>query len=324
MKGKALFLLLILFLTIPLFAEEKKISIAVMDFRANNTDQGLGSACADMLAERLFSSKLFVLMEKSQMDRIARQNGFYEFDSTDPAQIRRLGKILKVEKLLSGSITYLDAYIINVKVFNAFTGEIDFTAEKRIGSVEKIDDIIADISLEVERHYLGYYNISGNFDISAEFIYNMPVGVMGDVVSRGLGGQAVITVNSPLDFSADIQAVCGYYDFTPACDGVKSYRVAPLFICCAYKFSLARNINFIPAAGPGYLFTYLSADTDGTGLYDYSSKFHYNPSLMARGEFDIFLADRWYITAAPQYTVFFVPGDTGQYLSLALGVRMLF
>lgn len=324
MIKKLFLLLLVLNFTFPLFAQENKITIAITDFRANNTDPALGSACADMLAERLFSSKLFVLMEKSQMDRIARQNGFYEFDSTVPAQIRKLGRILNVEKLLSGSITYLDAYIINVKVFNALTGETDFSVEKRTGSVDRIDDIIADISIEIERHYLGYYDLSGEFDISAEFIYSMPLGVMGDAVGSGGGGQVVFTVNTPLGFPADIQVISGFYNFTPACSGIKSYNIVPLHIGCAYKFSIARNIKLIPAAGPGYIFTFLSADTDGTDLYDYRRRFHYNPSLMARAELDIFLADRWYVTMAPQYTVFFVPGDTGQFASLALGVRMLF
>lgn len=317
-------LFLVVFFNVLAVAQDKKISIAIVDFRANNTDESLGGACADMLAEKLFSSKLFILMEKSQMDKIARQNGYYEFNSTDPEQIKKLGKVLKVEKLIAGSITYLDTYIINVKVFDALTGEIDFTVEERVGSAGKIDDAMAGMALAVERHYLGYYNLSGDFDINAEFLYMVPFGTLGDAVESGLGAQLFVTFNTPFDMPADLQLMTGYYTFNPACDEIDSYNVVPLFFNCAYRFSPARNIRFIPALGAGYLFTFLSADTDGTGIYDYSRKFHYNPSLVARGEFDIFLVDRWYVTVTPQYTLFFVPGDVGQTVSIGLGLRMLF
>jgi len=317
-------LFLVAFFNVQAVAQDKKISIAIVDFRANNTDESLGGACADMLAEKLFSSKLFILMEKSQMDKIARQNGFYEFNSTDPEQIKKLGRILKVEKLITGSITYLDTYIINVKVFDALTGEIDFTAEERVGSAGKIDDAVAGMALGVERHYLGYYNLSGDFDLSAEFLYIIPFGSMADAVGSGIGGQVFITFNSPLGLAADLQLMTGYYSFTPACDEIEKYNVVPVFFNCAYRLSPARNIRFIPGLGAGYIFTFLSADTDGTGMYDYRRKFHYNPALTARGEFDIFLADRWYVTVTPQYNIFFVTGDTGQFFSVTLGLRMLF
>ena len=322
--NRLLLIILLLIFSVQLQSQDKKISIAIMDFQANNTDETLGGACADMLAEKLFSSKLFILMEKSQMDKIARRNGFYEFNSTDPVQIKKLGKILNVEKLLSGSITYLDTYIINVKVFDAVTGEIDFTVEERVSSAGKIDDAIAGMALAVERHYLGYYNLSGDFDINAEFLYVMPFGSMADAVGSGIGGQVFVTLNTPFDLLADLQLMTGYYSFTPACDGIEAYNVVPLSINCAWKFSPARNIRFIPALGAGYIFTLLSSDTDGTGLYDYSKKFHYNPAVTARAEFDIFLADRWYVTVTPQYALFFVPGDFGQFAALGLGLRMLF
>ena len=246
-----------------LIAEEKKISIAIVDFRANNTDPAIGSACADMLAERLFSSKLFILMEKTQMDRIARKNGFYEFDSTDPEQIRKLGKILKVDKLMAGSITLLDEYIVNVKVFNALTGQIDYTVEKRVGAVEKLDDVMDEISSAVERHYLGYYDLDGVYELDAEFLYIIPLGTMANAVDQGMGGQVFVTFNNPRGMPADLQVMAGCCSFVPACDEIGSYTVVPVYVSCARRFSPARNIRFIPAAGLGYIFTYVSADTNG-------------------------------------------------------------
>ncbi|MFH0977011.1 MAG: CsgG/HfaB family protein [Spirochaetota bacterium] len=309
------------------YAEDyKKISLAIMEFRANNTKDSFGNACLDILSEKLFASKLFTLMEKSQMDKIARLNGFKEFNSIDPKQIAKLGRILKVDKMLVGSITYLDSYIIDVKVFDVGNGEIEFNANKKINSIEKLESALDDISITIERHYLGYYRLSGTFDIALEAHYLNPFGTFGKAVDRGLGVQAVITLNSAFRLPFDVQAITGYYCFRPGNESIDNFNMFPLYLCAAYKFGVARNIKFIPSAGFGYVFSRISTNDSANkdDLYWRDKKLYYNPAIVIRTEFDLFLIDRWYIVFTPQYNIFFVSDKVGQFASLGLGVKMLF
>jgi len=321
--------ILMLLLSLPDFSfaeDNKKISIAIMEFRANNTKEGFGKACMDMLSERLFASKLFTLMEKSQMDRIARLNGFQEFSTVDPGQIAKLGRVLKVDKMLVGSITYIDSYIIDIKIVDSITGEIEFNVQKKISSIEKLENAIGDMSQSIERHCMGYYNISGKYDIVFEMQYLNPVGIFRNAVNPGIGLQGVLQFNNPFDVPFDIQAAAGFYNFTPGNKSVNYFYMAPLYLSVSYKFSFTRNINFYPSAGAGYFFSRISCDNSKrtSGLYWDDKSLYYNPSIVIRTELDILLYDRWYLVAAPQYNVFFEEDNVGQFASLGLGLKMLF
>ena len=298
-----------------------------MEFRANNTKEAFGKACVDMLSEQLFATELFTLMEKNQMDRIARQNGFKEFNILDPEQIPRLGKILNVDKIIVGSITYIDTFIIDVKILNATTGEIEFNVKRKIKRIENLDDTLENIATAVERHYLGYYDLGGNFEIAVEVDYLYPLSVLGNVVNTGGGVQAVIQFNTPFDIPFNIQGITGYYSFIPEENSLDCFCMAPVYLSASCKFSPARNLHFIPSAGAGYIFTQVSSDgsTGTDGLYWKEGKNkYYNPSVILRTELDILLYDRWYLTFAPQYNIFFEKNRTGQFASAGLGMKMLF
>lgn len=327
MIKKLTILLLFLFLKNVVYAENnKKISIAIMEFSANNTKEGFGKASVDMLSERLFSSKLFTLMEKNQMHRIARHNGFKEFDLLDPLQITKLGRLLKVDKILTGSITYLDSYIVDVKILNVTTGEIEFEVKRKIRVIEKLEDAIDDISISIERHYIGYYNISGNFDISVEMHYLYPYGTLDGIVDPGYGILAIMKLNSPLENPFDFQLITGCYDFNSGKSSIDYFYMLPLYLSASCRIKPGRNISIIPSAGAGYVFTKISCDnSDNTdNLYWDNKSFYYNPSFVIRSEIDILLHDRWYLVFTPQYNVFFDKGRIGQFASFGLGLKMIF
>ena len=327
MIKKLTIIILLFFLSGIVYAEDnKKTSIAIMEFRANNTKEGFGKACMDMLSERLFASKLFTLMEKSQMDRIARQNGFKEFNIVDPVQIAKLGRVLKVDKMLVGSITYIDSYIIDVKIVNSGTGEIEFNKSKKISSIEKLERVIDDIAQSIERHSLGYYNLNGKSDILFEIQYLDPAGIFGNAVNPGIGLQGIIQFNNPFDIPFNIQAAAGFYSFTPGNESMNYFYMVPLYLSASYRFSITRNINFYPSAGAGYFFSSVSCDNSGrtSGLYWDDKRYYYNPCIVIRTELDILLYDRWYLVISPQYNVFFEEDNVGQFASLGLGLKMLF
>jgi hypothetical protein len=324
---KLLTLFLLLTLANNANAEESgKISIAIMEFRANNTKEAFGKACMDILSEKLFTSELFTLMEKNQMDRIARQNGFKEFSTADPEQVAKLGKKLNVDKMLAGSITYLDAYIIDVKILNAATGEIEFNVKKKISSINKLEDSLDDIALSIERHCQGYYELSGNFDISIEAVYLNPFGTFSNSVNPGIGIQGVLAVNSPAGLALDIQIVTGYYSFEPIYESMNYFYMFPLYLSASYNFKLTRNLSFLPSAGFGYIFSKVSSDQSDEvdRLYWQEKDLFYNPAIAIRAELDILLFDRWYLVFTPQYNVFFEEERVGQFASFCLGLKMLF
>lgn len=298
-----------------------------MEFRANNTKESIARACEDILAEKLFSSKVFTLMEKRLMDRIARQHGFSEFDTADPKQVARLGKILNVEKILVGSITYLDSYKIDVRSIGVSTGEIDISVSKKISSLNELEGVLTDIALYIERHYLGYFRLHGKFDISAEMLVLSPVGVLEKAAGLGAGAQVSVIFNRPFPLPLDAQFASGYFYFTPKMKSVEYISMVPVTAGAAMTYHPARNIRFIPSVAIGYIFSWISFDKieeRTNSIYSYSRHFYYNPCVVLRSEIDVFLSDRWYLAVSPQYGIFFEPSNAGQFFAMALGLKMLF
>lgn len=305
----------------------EKIAIAIMEFRANDTKESVSLACADILSEKLFSSKLFTMMEKSQMDKIARAHGYTEFNSVDPEQAAKLGRLLKVEKVIVGSVTFLESYIIKVKSISVTTGEIDIDVTRKIKSLGSLESALADIALYIERHYSGYYHLSGNFDIAAEMIVLLPVGILSREVDIGIGAQGLITLNSPFQMPFNLQFVAGFYTYYPGPKSIKYFNMESIYLCASSRFSLARNIKFCPSVGAGFIFSQISADdreNNAIGTHIYTKHYYYNPCTVIRAELDIFLFDRWNLVFIPQYTAFFELPKVGQILGLGLGVKMLF
>lgn len=316
--------------------ETKKISIAIMEFRANNTEESYGKASMDMLSQKLYATDLFTVMEKSQLDRIAMLNGFKEFNMIDPEQIARMGKVLNVDKLIVGSISYIDSFIINVKVFNSITGEVEYDVVQKIFSIENLEKAIEEISFAIERHYLGYKELTGDFDLTIEMLYLYPFDLLGQVVDTGNGIQASFQFNSIFKKpSINLLLITGFYSFTPFIDysdftlsqnSDDYFYMFPLYTCFSHKYIITRNISIIPSAGIGYIFSkiYSEYDPHSESLYWDRNRIYHNPSILLRTELDVYLHDRWYIVFTPQYSVFFEKDRAGQFLSIGIGLKMLF
>ncbi len=100
----------------------------------------------------------------------------------------------------------------------------------------------------------------------------------------------------------------------------------PLYLSASYKIKPARNLNFIPSAGFGYLFSKISSEVseEKDSMYWHEKSIYYNPSFVIGAELDILLIDRWYLAFTPQYNVFFEEERVGQFASLGLGLKMLY
>lgn len=308
--------------------ENAKIAIAITDFSVSNTRESFARTCEIMLAENLFQSGMFTLMDKRQMDEIARKNGFSDYNTLDPQQLTRLGKILRVDKIITGSITFDGTYIIEVRSVNTSTGTIDIIITKKTGNSGNIERIIYEITTAIERHYSGYEPLSGDFDISVKAAVMSPVGFFDKEAGTGFGCIAGIIINNPYDMPFALSLETGYLNFTSDYNSIQSINFFPVTAGISKAFIPASNLRLIPGAGFGYIFSIIRSDDRDAifaNQYKFVNHYYYNPALTASLEFDILVYDRWYFLLTPQYTVFFDgQSRTGQFLSLNLGIRMLF
>ena len=115
----------------------QQIKVAIVDF--DNTSgiakyDGLGKAMSSMLIsdiEANVSPKRLQLVERSQINKIIKEQNFQKTSSVDKASTVKMGKLLGVKYLLLGDIFVLnDALVINSRLVDTETGDIKFTEKK--------------------------------------------------------------------------------------------------------------------------------------------------------------------------------------------------
>ncbi|TFG97315.1 MAG: PEGA domain-containing protein [Calditrichales bacterium] len=139
LKKTVLLFLVLTFFSTGYAQEKNKLRIAILDF--NNTG-GLSKQETVTLGNRLRSmlvkTNAFVVLERGQMDEVLNEQGFQQTGCTTTECAVEMGRMLNVQKMISGSIgklgkTYtIDLSLIDVQTaqieksfFRDFKGEID-------------------------------------------------------------------------------------------------------------------------------------------------------------------------------------------------------
>lgn len=139
MKKVSLIIMLLLAFAMTATAQNKKMKIAVMDFKAGvgvnaNEVEGL----SDMLINTMYESGKFSIVERSQINQVLKEQKFQASELTNE-QLAKVGRILGVESVLIGTVNFLaehknldgsmtGEYNVDVRAVDVESGEVVTTA----------------------------------------------------------------------------------------------------------------------------------------------------------------------------------------------------
>jgi len=97
----------------PAQDKSKRISVAVMDFDFGTVhyhwwgDYDIGKGMADQVVDELVNDGTFRVIERKKLDTVLAEQDFAASDRADPsaAKLAKVGKVLGVRYIISGSIT---------------------------------------------------------------------------------------------------------------------------------------------------------------------------------------------------------------------------
>jgi hypothetical protein len=148
--------------------------IAVMPLTAQGVDDASALVVTDALSDQLLRDGKVRVMERSQMEKILREQGFNASavcDGSDCALV--MGKLLAIDRMVVGSLGKLgESFTLSVRVVDVASGEVLGSARRmRKG---QIDDVIADLLPLVTKDlaFQRGQNPSSQFSASSE---NKPV-----------------------------------------------------------------------------------------------------------------------------------------------------
>lgn len=139
MKKFYLITILLMAFAMVATAQNKKMKIAVMDFKAGvgvnaNEVEGL----SDMLINTLYESGKFSIVERSQINQVLKEQKFQASELTNE-QLAKVGRILGVESVLIGTVNFLaehknidgsmtGEYNVDIRAVDVESGEVVTTA----------------------------------------------------------------------------------------------------------------------------------------------------------------------------------------------------
>ena len=101
-------------------------SVALLDLEAKGVSQEEASIITDRFRAHLVNTGKFKVMERSNMDKILKEQGFQQTEYCNTTECTvKIGQLLSVNIIMTGSVTKLGGiYSINVRMLDVRTGQI--------------------------------------------------------------------------------------------------------------------------------------------------------------------------------------------------------
>ena len=107
-------------------SETLRQSVAILDLEAKGVSKEEASIITDRFRAHLVNTGKFKVMERSNMDKILKEQGFQQTEYCNTTECTvKIGHLLSVNTILTGSVTKLGGiYSINVRMLDVQTGQI--------------------------------------------------------------------------------------------------------------------------------------------------------------------------------------------------------
>ncbi len=137
--------------TSTLLTAQDNISIAVLPLQGNGISPSETMVLTDELRSVMVQKGKYTVVERSNMESILKEQGFQLSGCTSAECAVEAGKLLGVNKMVTGSVGKLgELYSINIRLFDVGTGRIEKTvSQKHEGSVEELLDVINKLGYEI-------------------------------------------------------------------------------------------------------------------------------------------------------------------------------
>ena len=136
-------------------SNDERLRIAILDFKSEGAKSSLAQFAVTSLSEKLYSSGKFILVERSQLELILKEQGLQHAGCVDTSCAVRLGRILSVNKMLMGTVNRLDAYNLSVKSIDVETGVVDALFSAKATKETDLDKAVGVVSRKIYERYYG-------------------------------------------------------------------------------------------------------------------------------------------------------------------------
>ena len=137
----------LVFFTFPvkiLSQNPERIPVAILDLEGRGISDLEAATLPDRLRSEMVTVGAFVVVERGQMEMLLEEQGFQQTGCTSAECAVEVGKLLGVQKMITGSIGKLgQLYTVDARMVDVQTGEIERVSKREHrGGIEGLIDLL--------------------------------------------------------------------------------------------------------------------------------------------------------------------------------------
>ena len=146
MKKYFLVIMLIILLTSTLVSKQKRVKVAIFNFKGINVEEYIPSAVIEILSTAFIDSGAFEVIERNQLEKVMEELSLQTSDDFNEDMANDLGNLLGAEIIIIGSVTKLGNRItVNIRGIDAGTGSAKFAKKITTDTLDDLPDMIDDL-----------------------------------------------------------------------------------------------------------------------------------------------------------------------------------
>jgi hypothetical protein len=130
---------------------QEKLRVAVFDPTASGTsiDEGTKLAVQELISSTFVNTGKFVIVERSMIDKIMKEQAFQSSDMADNSQATEVGKLAGANKIVLSAVSLVGGRnMLSIKVIDVQTATIDQQKTKIVNTNDLLD-VVEPLTLEL-------------------------------------------------------------------------------------------------------------------------------------------------------------------------------
>ena len=141
---KTLLIAFLLFFYVLAQAQDKKLRVAILDPTTSgiSVDEGTRLAVRELISSAFVNTGRFIIIERSMIDQILKEQSFQNSDLVDNAQASEIGKLAGANKVVLSAVSLVGGRnMLSIKIVDVTTASVEKHKTKIVSSSDLLDAV---------------------------------------------------------------------------------------------------------------------------------------------------------------------------------------
>jgi len=188
-------------------SQQTKLRVAVLDPTTSgiSMDDGTKLAVQELISSTIVNTGRFIIIERSMIDKIIKEQSFQNSDMADNSQATEIGKLAGANKVILSAVSMVGGRnMLSIKMIDVTTASIEQQKTKVVATNDLLD-VVEPLTLEILRGAYSDMALSGTFPMPSAYKTTIPQNNKNN------------TINPDFDYNTENQKI-----YNQVISGVKS------------------------------------------------------------------------------------------------------